>query len=172
MPETAVRLELLPAPQSVLEIGPRDNPARAVLDRVAPGGRRVFIDLHPEVEESLRSLYPDSEIHIGDVMEVLPTIDGDFDIVIGKNIIDGGRGKLEQGFFVLTRMIFGRLKPDGRFIIEETIGNIGGKLIFNVFEQRLSDQGFRVVQVSDATRFLEPHAWNTTAIQFICQKPE
>ena len=113
-------LSQLQQPQSVLEIGTFTGYATICLARgLAPDGILHTIEVNPELEYLIRKylnkagLEEQVQLHIGDALEVVPTLPGPFDLVF----IDAGK----QYYRDYYRMVIDKVASGGLIIADNVL---------------------------------------------------
>lgn len=104
-------------PQRVLELGTFTGYSALCLAETLPEGGEVHtVELDDEMEEELEALFASSpggdrvKLHIGDAMQVIPTLDEDWDLVY----IDANK----RDYTAYLDLLLPRLRP-GSFIIAD-----------------------------------------------------
>jgi caffeoyl-CoA O-methyltransferase len=111
---------LLRRPQTILEVGTFTGySALCLAEGLADGGTLHTIEAEPELEYLIRKYIGRAEmedrikLHIGRGEEVIPTLEGDFDLVF----IDAG--KQEYGLFY--DLVIDRLSPGGLLLADNVL---------------------------------------------------
>ena len=107
-------------PQRVLELGTFTGySALCLAEGLMPGAEVHTIEIDDELEDFIRDYFAQSEagsritLHIGDAMQVLPQIEGDFDVVF----IDANK----RNYLEYYEMVLPRLRSGGFIIADNTL---------------------------------------------------
>ena len=113
-------LSLLKQPRSVLEIGTFTGYATICLARgLAPNGILHTIEVNPELEYLIRkylnkaALEQQVQLHIGDALNIVPTLPGPFDLVF----IDAGK----QSYRDYYGLVIDKVAPGGLIIADNVL---------------------------------------------------
>lgn len=114
------------APSRVLELGTFSGySALCIAEGLAPGGELHTVEIDDEAEDSLRELFATAPggdrvtLHIGDALEVVPGLGGDWDLVF----IDANK----RHYCDYYRMLFPMVRPGGYIIADNTLWD--GKVV-------------------------------------------
>ena len=138
-------LSLMQHPKSVLEIGTFTGYATICLAQgLAEDGRVRTIEANPELEYLIRKylkkagLEDQVEVHIGDAMQVIPTLPGTFDLVF----IDAGK-RYYQAYYDL---IIDRVEAGGLIVADNVLWS--GKVATNLRETDADTKQLHAFNVS------------------------
>ena len=105
-------------PERILEIGTFTGySALCLAEGLAPGGILDTIDINEELETMVRKYLADAgmdqaiRFHIGDALELIPALEGSFDLVF----IDADKENYSQYY----DLVFNRVKPGGYIIADK-----------------------------------------------------
>lgn len=107
-------------PKRILEVGAFTGYATICLARgLAPGGYMHTIEVNPELAYIIRKylhkagLQPQVQLHIGDALEVIPILPGDFDLIF----LDAGK----QQYAAYFELLIDRLTPGGLLLADNVL---------------------------------------------------
>lgn len=108
------------APERILELGTFSGySALCLAEGLKPGGQLHTLEIDDESEDELLELFasaaPDKDIrlHIGDAIEIIPTLEGGWDLVF----IDANK----RNYVDYYKLVFNQLKPGGYIIADNTL---------------------------------------------------
>lgn len=124
------------APRRVLELGTFTGySALCFAEGMADGTELHTIEIDDEAADSLRELFSESPggekitLHIGDAAEVIPTLDGEWDLVF----IDANK----RCYCEYYRLVLPRVRPGGYIIADNTLWD--GKVVDPACHDRQTD---------------------------------
>ena len=119
-------ISLMMKPQSILEVGTFTGyAAHCLASGLSPDGRMVTIEANPEMEWLIRKYLERADLNerveliMGNALEVIPTLEGSFDLVF----MDAGKRDYAQYFDLLID----RMLPGGIILADNTLW--GGKVV-------------------------------------------